>query len=129
LFIVLAGVIGVVLKGRNLEMHSAIPLSEQAYPWIGVGIFVVLVVIEAFTVWIILRPNTYSRSWGRALTSLAIVSGAIAYWGAGIMHQPDCYFFHLKWLLLLGVALLVLFVVSAGASLKRRITNQTSPTR
>jgi len=118
----LAGAIGVLFEGRHLELHSATPLSEQTYPWVGVGTFVSLVVVETFIVWLILRPNTYAQSWGRvlvslvSLVSLAAVSIAIVYWGAGIMHQPDYYFFHLDWLLLFWVGLFV----------KRRITKRPS---
>ena len=125
----LAGVIGLLLEGRHLELHSAIPLTQQEYPWEGVATHFLFMLLEVALVWFILRPSSYAYSWGRAICALVVVTAAVAYWGAGIMHQPDYYFFHLKWLLVFWAILCILFLASSGGALKRRLTTTSSKAR
>jgi formate hydrogenlyase subunit 3/multisubunit Na+/H+ antiporter MnhD subunit len=72
--------------------------------------------------WAVIRPKTYRRSWGRAMSAFAIVAGVFAYFTFGAMHAPPEYNVFLWWLIFIAGVLFVLGLVSAvrGRRVRRK---------
>jgi hypothetical protein len=117
-------VLGTVLwTGRwpnsYLEHVSRIP-PPHPYPTEGVLWVLGFATLEIVLLSVVLRPQSYSRSWGRALSGIGIAVGFLCFGSLGAMHAPPYYAFYLGWLLLMVVALLALFIWSMSAHLWQR---------
>jgi hypothetical protein len=69
---------------------------------------------------VVLRPQSYSRSWVRALIAIGMAVGFLSFGSLSAMHAPPFMIFYLRWLVLIVVGLLVLFIWSTSASLWQR---------
>jgi len=75
---------------------------------------------EAAALYLILRPWSYRRSWGRALGALALLAPWTAIAAILTMHAGGVVMLHLAWLLCLDVIVLGLALWSGAAALSRR---------
>jgi len=97
--------------------------ETHAYPWEGVIFFGVVLSVEIVLLGLILRPQNYHRSWGRALAAVFIFGGVAFFWAMGSMHQPIYYQFHVYWLISVELLVLTLLFVS-WTSLNRRVARE-----
>ena len=70
--------------------------------------------VEVLLLYLILRPWSYRRSWGRAAIAFFLFAGWTILGGIGTMHSGRIGTFHWGWLLLVTVGLLGATVVSAA---------------
>lgn len=128
LAIPIAWAVGVLLViygsslGNAYLIHHKVPLAEQDR--VGTALwFVLAVTIECALLWIILRPATYRRSWGRALGAALILAVCIVGFAEIALHAPAALVFHVYWLLAMFAGCLALLVTSAVASIRSRGTS------
>src|SRR5262245_32347730 len=94
--------------------------AESTYPVLGVALFVVLVGFEAFVVLLILRPQTYRDSWGRALAASGACLVGLFLSAQNTLGAPEYVFFHQKWLAAASVALVGLAIASLINARRKR---------
>jgi hypothetical protein len=100
------------------SVHVArIPLPHP-YPLNDVLSTAFLMTLQVGVQILILRPRTYSRSWGRSLVAAAVTLPFLAYAALLAMHSPPYWFFYFWWMVLVAVALLMLSAISGLAKLK-----------
>jgi hypothetical protein len=116
----------VLWTGRWFDPYLArhIP-PPQPYPAEGVSWVLALITLEIALLGVVLRPRSYSRSWGRALSALAIASAFVIFAGLGAMHAPPFFHFYIGWTILVAVALAALSIGSSGASLREVLRRQS----
>ena len=120
----LVGVASLVTSGLTADGYKLyvmrIPLPH-AYPLGGVLSASFALTLELGMIYLLVRPSTYARSWGRALCATAFA--AIAWLGSALslMHAPPYLVTHCLVLLCLTVGLIVLSLVSAVAALRNRL--------
>ena len=78
--------------------------------------FILMSGVELCLVLLLLRPWSYRRSWGRALTALVLLAPWTFLFLAMAVHSGGVMIWHLKWLGGVLVGLLVLFVISSGSA-------------
>lgn len=109
------GVLIVILFGfrANPYLQHVRGIQQlQPYPYKYIGQLILLISIHIMLVWVILRPQSYQRSWGRAFGAF-IVSLGFLFWGAmGSMHAPPAWLAWYCWLISLAVGMLVLMLWS-----------------
>ena len=79
--------------------------------------FVTLLIVELAVVLFILRPSTYQRSWGRALSATATVTVWTIPFLLTILHSGNVMVSHVVWLLGVAALLGALSVASLLAGL------------
>jgi hypothetical protein len=97
--------------------------GTAAYGHNGAGALamgITLLLIEAAALCAILRPWSYRRSWGRALSALALFSVWAAVWVVLTMHTGGVLMVHFLWLVAVLAGLFVPVIVSAVAAATRR---------
>jgi hypothetical protein len=99
---------------RHIPPPHPYPLATVL--WIGL-----FLTVHAAAIFAILRPSSYSFSWGRALLALVLSGACFGLAGAGAMHSPPAYGAYLWWLIVVVVWLLGLFGWSAICSARRRL--------
>ena len=123
----LAGVLA-VLYGSSLGnpyLEGRVPLNQQGRLEFAFW-FVVAVTVECLVIWVVLRPRTYRRSWGRALSALLVLLAFLVLFAMTAMHAPTVWFFHIYWLALGGVVLFVLFVLAVVGTLRVRSSSDVA---
>ena len=90
------------------------------YPLIDVLWVVVLMTLQIGAQVLVLRPQTYSRSWGRSLIAAAVTIPFLAFASLLAMHAPPYTFVYLWWMILTMLGLLALSVWSGVAQLTQR---------
>lgn len=112
----LVGVIAAALAGLRSDPYlKYVQHMPPPHPYpidIVLGI-IGLMTLQAALVLVVLRPATYSCSWGRALIALVISFGFLALGAIGAMHAPPPWTVYLVWLLVLLLATLILSLRSA----------------
>jgi len=86
------------------------------YPIEGVLTFSAVALGECALLLAILRPWSYCRSWGRALSASLLALGLSLLWIQGVLHSPPYFGVHLQWWLLVNLGLLLLSLVSAASA-------------
>jgi hypothetical protein len=100
-------------------------IMAGGFPFEAILIFCGIITVESLCVWIIIRPNTYSRSWIRALFASTTVGVIAAFWYYGIgTHIPLWYVYHFIWIFVIFCVLVLLFCFSGIAVLNHRITKR-----
>ena len=110
----LVGVAVLLWAGAQGDGYStAVRGAQTSYPWAGVLTMGAILSGEVALFYALLRPESYRRSWGRALgTALAGVVLTVAF-GLGLMHSPPHVYAHWLWVAGATVAFLALAVASA----------------
>lgn len=88
--------------------------APQPYLLKGVLIFSAVALGECALLLAILRPWSYCRSWGRALSASLLAIGLSLLWVQGALHSPPYFGMHLQWWLLVNLGLLLLTLFSAA---------------
>ncbi len=114
-----AGVLAVLYGSTlgNPYLEGRVPLDQQGRLEFAFW-FVVAVTVECLVIWAVLRPRTYRRSWGRAISALFVLLAFLVLFSMTAMHAPTVWFFHIYWLALGGVALIALFVLAVVGNLR-----------
>ena len=86
------------------------------YPWRRVLIACAVLSVETLIFYALIRPESYNRSWGRALSAAVAGVALLFFFALGLMHSPPYVFSHWVWLSMSTLAFLTLSVVSAIAS-------------
>ena len=81
---------------------------------------VVFMTVQAALLMAVLRPSSYSHSWGRALVALAVSLGFFALGAIGSLHAPPPWGAWLWWLLALVAATVQLSLWSAMSAGRSR---------
>ncbi|MCC6827569.1 MAG: hypothetical protein IT550_05000 [Novosphingobium sp.] len=118
----LLGIVLVVVSGLP-EAQLLILKAPQPYPIQGVMYSIQTIIFESIFTFMILRPRSYSRSWGRALIAFLGALGLLFFWRMGMMHAPTFFLTHLWWVSVGVASLLVLFIVSSVSSFKAAATS------
>jgi len=124
------------LLGIALVVFSGFPEAQlaalkppQPYPVQGVLFSVQSIIFEAIFIFLILRPRSYSKSWGRALVAFVAAVAQLSFWRMGLMHAPSYYSTHVNWVAVGTVFLFMLLVVSIFSNFKTApVTNHDAPT-
>ncbi len=122
-----AGVIGMGFRYIDPYGDTWDAPPPPPYPIYLVLILLFIMATHAVMVYFLLRPQSYQRSWLRAL--LALMASGMFFQGAlflGGTHIPPAYAAYLLWALLAGVALLLLFLWSAGSAMVALVRAQRS---
>lgn len=102
-------------------MLRAMPVgSEAVYPLKPVLIFCAIVLAECSVLLAVLRPRSYSRSWGRALCACLLAIGLALFWLQGALHAPPYYGMHLQWWLAVSLGLVLLSGYSSVQAWRHR---------
>ncbi len=125
----LAGVASLVASGFGIDGYMLyvmrIPLPHH-YPLSGVLSASLALTLEFGLIYALLRPSTYARSWGRALCATAVAAIASLASVLSLMHAPPYLVTHCLILSCLTVGLVVLFLVSALAAIRHRLSRVQS---
>jgi hypothetical protein len=81
---------------------------------------IILLMIETAVLCAILRPWSYRRSWGRALSALVLSSFWAVLWVPLTMHTGGVLMAHFLWLVAVLMGLVVAVLVSGVAAVRRR---------
>jgi len=92
------------------------------FPLEGVATYCGILLIEAAFLWSILRPGSYTHSWGRAGSALLLSAALAVTFALGSMHTPPYYYAHFLWLVAMVCLLTILFIWSAAVRLVRHAT-------
>ena len=90
----------------------AFGVIEPDFSVIDLGLFVLLVMLEAAVIVAVLRPKTYRHSWRRALICAGL--GTAALWCAARDTEgaPQYVFIHQGWLIVVIIGSLVLAIAA-----------------
>jgi hypothetical protein len=117
----LAGIASLVTSGFAVDGYKLyvmrIPLPHP-YPLGGVVITSLTLTFELALIYAVIRPATYARSWGRALSATAITAAASLDSLLSLMHAPPYLAAHCLVLMSLTAGLIVLSLASAAAALR-----------
>ena len=91
---------------------------DSSYPLLPVFLFPL---VELLAVWLILRPATYQRSWGRSAAALSLFAPWAFFCIGFVMHGPGYHAAHAIWVLALVVVLAITFLVSSAAALSHAL--------
>ena len=119
----LVGVLAVLWTARwpnPYTVHVARIPPPHPYPLEGVLWTVFLMTLQIGAQFLILRPQTYRRSWGRSLIAAAVTFPFIAYAGLVAMHAPPYWFHYALWVIATMMLLLALSLWSGAAQLVHR---------
>lgn len=119
----LIGIIAVVAMGFRPDPYLTYVRQispPHPYPIYTVLWIVFFITIHSGAVFSILRPSSYSYSWGRALSALILSVGFLVCAGLGAMHAPPAYSAYLWWLLVFGISMLGMFIYSTIWSVRRQ---------
>ena len=120
----LAGIAYIVAAGFDQDQYLEVVAGgrgPKGYPLQGVATFAAIATAESLIFLVILRPNSYRKSWRRAKRrALLALTASVAlslFWGMAVMHAPPFYIAHVFWLFFsAALTMLLLFVVSAIAA-------------
>jgi len=116
----LAGIAYIVAAGFDQDQYLEVVeggRGPKGYPLQGVATFAAIATAESLIFLVILRPNSYRKSWRRALLALTASVALSLFWGMAVMHAPPFYIAHVFWLFFSAApTMLLLFVVSAIAA-------------
>lgn len=105
------GIIAVIFSGFQsnsyLEHVRNIP-PPHPYPVDNVFWVILFMTLQTTLLIAVLRPASYSRSWGRALTAVVISLCFFAFGAIGSMHSPPPWGVYLAWLLVITIAIIIL---------------------
>ena len=90
--------------------------APPPYPLEGVLTFSAVALGECALLLAILRPWSYCRSWGRALSASLLALVLSSLWIQGVLHSPPYFGVHLQWWLLVSLGLLLLTLFSAASA-------------
>jgi hypothetical protein len=119
---VLVGLAVVVFYGFEPDgymVHVRRLPPPYPYPFEGVAFFCGVLLLEAALLWSILRPNSYSQSWGRAGCACLLAASLAVMFALGSMHTPPYYYAHFLWLVAVFSVLIILFIWSLAAKVMR----------
>ena len=119
----LAGIAYIVAAGFDQDQYLEVVAGgrgPKGYPLQGVATFAAIATAESLIFLVILRPNSYRKSWRRAKRrALLALTASVAlslFWEMGVIHAQPFYIAHVFWLFLSAATMLLLFVVSAIAA-------------
>ncbi|WP_271253474.1 hypothetical protein [Pseudanabaena sp. Chao 1811] len=115
------GVIVLGMSGFQLDSYKLgvlkVPLPHD-YPLQDILTMIGVMSIEVLLFYVVIRPTTYRRSWGRALIALITAIFMVLLFGMVLMHSPPYMGWHWLWLVSVTFALFILFVVSTIQTLQ-----------
>ena len=118
----LVGIAAVAASGFSVDGYKLhvmqVPLPHP-YPLTGVVNTSCVLTFELAVIYAVMRPATYDRSWGRALSAVFVAAIGFLFSLATLMHAPPYWGAHCLLLFCLTVGLIVLFIASAAMSLFR----------
>jgi len=117
------GVATILWSGTKVDGYRLHVLQQplpHPYPWSGVMLVIGIWLVESFTFYALLRPETYKRSWLRALGASLLSLGLFVFFGVALMHAPPYVVWHCLLLGLVSLATLGLLCVSAVNSFRAR---------
>ncbi|GAA6141876.1 hypothetical protein [Hydrogenophaga sp. 5NK40-0174] len=120
--VVLTGAVAAVAAGFRADsylehVHNVPP--PHPYPFGAVLWVLAFMAVEGMAVFAILRPCSYSYSWGRSLTALLLSAGCFVIGLLGSMHAPPPWSIFVLWQIATLVAMLLLFLSSAAGAVAR----------
>ena len=95
------------------------PADQWQYPYVGVFVVFVLSVAELGLFTAILRPRSYSRSWGRALAAVGVSLALFVAYALALMHMPHYVVAHALWIVSLFASCLVILCVSSVSAIRQ----------
>jgi hypothetical protein len=95
-------------------------LIEPDISVINLGLFVLLVMLEAAVILAVLRPNTYRHSWGRALICAGLGAAALWYAAQDTEAAPKYVFIHQGWLIAVILGGVILAIAAAVSAIRGR---------
>lgn len=105
------GILAVVIFGFQENAYLQHVNDIQAvhpYPYKQVGQFILVMSIEIILSWLILRPKSYQRSWGRALGAFVLSTGFTLWIAMGMMHASPARIALYYWLIAVTIGMLAL---------------------
>jgi hypothetical protein len=103
------GISCVVLLGfRDNPYLQHVNGPQAVYPYKQVGQILFLITVQMILYWLILRPTSYRRSWGRALSAFVLSAGVTLWCAMGMMHASPARIAWYYWLIAVTVGMLVL---------------------
>ena len=119
----LVGIVVVVASGFSVDGYKLhvmqVPLPHP-YPLTGVVNTSCVLTFAFAVIYAVVRPPTYNKSWGRALSAVFVAAIGFLFSLATLMHAPPYWGVHCLLLLGLTVGLTVLFIASAAMRLRSR---------
>ena len=88
------------------------------YPWRGVLFLVGYMGVLCAMLSAILRPESYHRSWGRALSAFMVAGFFTGLGMLGAMHAPPYFSIGLQWLLSVWLVTLLTLLWSVGSTVR-----------
>lgn len=117
------GIVGPALAGLRADPYltgvRALPLPHP-YPAGTVGWVALLVSVQVLVLFVILRPQSFRSSWGRALLAVVVSLGFLCLGVLGAMHSPPPWGAYLLWLLVVLAGMLVLLGCSMVVAVRSR---------
>jgi len=95
-------------------------ITRDIDPFVSISRGLPYLTVEVIALYLILRPNSFRRSWGRALTAFVVFAGRTTHVIQYVVHSPGWYLSHAWWLMAVTVGLFILVVVSVVARLRGR---------
>jgi hypothetical protein len=86
-------------------------IEVAAYPVGSVLLFSLVSAVECLVLWLVVRPSSFRRSWGRLLAALGLFIPWLIVSLLGLMHAPPVHAAHAYWLLLMVAGLAVATVI------------------
>ena len=121
----LLGIIAVTLSGLRsdpyLEYVRQTP-PPHPYPTATVLWVALFMTVHAVLLVAVLRPASYSHSWGRALIAFVVSFGFLALGVLGAMHSPPSWGMYVLWLLSIIAAITVLGLWSVIGAIRSRVS-------
>src|SRR5438034_109460 len=93
----LAGIAYIVAAGFDQDQYAKYVAGgdgSKGYPLQGVATYAAIATAESLIFLVILRPNSYRKSWRRASLALTASVALSLFWGMGVMHAPPFYIAH-----------------------------------
>jgi drug/metabolite transporter (DMT)-like permease len=109
------GVTLLLWSGTQVDGYKLYVLGEplpHPYPWQGVFVEIGILSVESLAFYAVIRPESYSNSWLRALASLLLSLGLLVFFGLMLMHAPPHAVWHWLWLAFVCIAFLSLLGIS-----------------
>jgi hypothetical protein len=110
-------------SGSQVDGYKLYVLGEplpHPYPWHGVLVEVGILSAESLAFYALIRPESYRNSWLRALGSVLLSLGLLAFFGLMLMHAPPHAVSHWFWLAAVCIAFLILLSISAVNAFRAR---------
>ena len=93
------------------RLHVLKDPLPHPYPWNDIIVMSMVLTVEAMVFYAVIRPESYRRSWGRALAAAILGLLLWVFIGLSLMHGPPYEFAHQLWLALATVSFVALAAV------------------